>query len=429
MKKALGTGILVLGAFFVATPTYATTTAYFTSSSNSDIYVSNPSDTGSFYGCLFIGTSPTALNSLPFNSGGTAGFVVVGSSTNIISQYTPLDAPYSTPLLTYLNANPGDYTMLGASGGSGSCLGDVLLNSTVEGTFYWNNGYTPTPNGDGDFSTHIIRITSPAAYSTTTSPIPIGFDIYAASTSPPMGYDITFVNTLTFVSTSTSGWLVDSGFSSADYDSVFHVATSTPLSGDGTWKMTISLWTGGNGGPDPDPAGTQYTYFGHALTSWFGLNFNDNTQRVFFPDLATFQGYASSSCAINFLGSFSLSDCMGYLFYPAPNTLLAYPSLYLTIQEKIPFSYFFSIANTWSSLAASTTANTPTYSFALHDLGIGSSSPMGNILPNFNGLSSTTVGTYLSPTLLALFKALATAAIYLALAADVFFTTRTIFKL
>jgi len=282
--------------------------------------------------------------------------------------------------------------------------------------------------GDGDLSTHIIRITSPAAYSTTTSPIPIGFDIYTSSTSPPMGYDILFVNSLTFTSYSASGWLVDTGFSSNDYDGVFHVSTSTPLVGDGTWKMTISLWTGGFGGPNPDPVGTQYSYFGHAVTSWFGLNYNDNTQHVLFPPYATFTGYASTSCAINFLGSFSLSDCMGYLFYPGQDSLTAYPSLYATIQEKLPFSYFFSIANVWSSLSASSTENSPTYSLNLRNLGIGSTTPLGNLMPNFDGLSSSTVETYLTPGLLDLLKALAAAALILALFADIFFTVRNMMR-
>jgi len=286
---------------------------------------------------------------------------------------------------------------------------------------FWNNTDTNT-------STHIIRIVSPPLYSTTTSPIPIEFDIFAASSSPPMGYDITFVNSLTFESHFVSGWLVDTGFSSSNYNTVYRVSTSTPLSGDGTWKMTIALWSGGNGGPEPDPTGTEYRYFGTAPTSWFGLNFNDNVSHVVFPPYATFLGYASTSCDLNFSGTFSVSGCAGYLFYPSQDTLNAYPSLYAQIQEKLPFSYLFSIANTWEALVASTTANLPTYAYNLHDLGIGSTSPIGNLMPNFNGLSSTTVGYYLNPTLLALLKALASAALILGLFADIFFTVRNMMR-
>lgn len=282
------------------------------------------------------------------------------------------------------------------------------------------------PDGDGNLSTHIIRITSPVAYSTTTSPVPIGFDIYTSSTSPPMGYDITFTNTLTYESRIVSGWLVDSGFNSGNYDATFHVSTSTALTGDGTWKVTIALWTGGNGGPEPDPAGTQYLYFGTPLTTWFGLNYNDNAQHVVFPP-AVFS-YSSTSCALDFSGTFSVDGCAGYLFYPTVETLQAYPTLYTSMQEKIPFSYFFSVVNTWQSLQASTTQNLPTYAYDLHDLGIGSTSPMGNILPNFVGLSSSTVSTYLSPNIMALLKAIASAALILALFADIFFTVRNMIK-
>jgi len=420
MKKALGTLSVVLGAFFIAVPAFASVTATFTSAGNTDIYVSNPVNTGSFYGCLFTGTTATTSSVLPFNSGGTAGFVVVGSSTNIITQYSPLDAPISSSLLTYLNSNPGYYTMLGASGGSGSCLGDVLVNTTVEGTFYWNGGFTPAPAGDGDLTTHIIRITSPPAYATTTSPIPIGFDIYTSSSSPPMGYDISFRNTLTFETQSVSGWLVDSGYNSTYYGTTFHVATSSPLTGDGTWSMTVSLWSGGNGGPDPDPQGTEYRYFGRAVTSWFGLNFNDNAQHVNFPSFVNVS-YASTSCAISFSGSFSLSDCVGYLMHPTENVFLSYSNVGSTLSAKFPFAYFSSIANTWTSLQASSTQNAPDWELSLHDLGIGSSTAIGNILPNVTIFSTSTVERYMPSGTLNFMKGLISLALILTLFADLFY--------
>jgi len=351
--------------------------------------------------------------------------IKVGTSTENgdiqIDGFTPLACTVSS--LTYNSSimHVGETTYLSFYTGTSTNFVSYIALTTDGSTI---TALQPTENT----ATRIIEIVSPAAYSTTSSPVPISFDIYSNSASPPVGYTITFVNSLNFKSTSTSGWLVDSGFSSDFYNTVFRVSTSAPLTGDGTWKMSIALWSGGNGGPEPDPVGTQYVYFGPSLTTWFGLNFNDNTQHVLFPEYATFQGYASTSCALNFSGTFSVSECAAYLFYPSPDTLSAYPSLYALIQEKIPFSYLFSVANTWQGLVASTTLNSPTYSLNLRNLGIGSTTPMGNLLPNFDGFSSTTVQTYLTPGLLALLKALASAALWLALFADIFFTVRNMMK-
>jgi len=116
------------------------------------------------------------------------------------------------------------------------------------------------------------------------------------------------------------------------------------------------------------------------------------------------------------------------MLYPSQATYEAYASLGDTIKGKLPFSYFFAMTNTWSSLQASTTANLPNYNLNLHDLGIGSTTVMGNFLPNFDAFSSSTVSHYLSPSLLGALKGLASIALIAGLFTDIFFTVKRLPK-
>lgn len=141
-------------------------------------------------------------------------------------------------------------------------------------------------------------------------------------------------------------------------------------------------------------------------------------------------------CGSNFATSTSFLDSIGssvsggicrafaFLFVPNSSSLAGFASIQTVAQQKIPFSYFYSMKATWLSLVASSTANAPTYSFQLHDIGLGSTTPMGNILPNFVGFSSSTVTSYFPAGLFDVFKALASLAIILGLFADIFFTVK-----
>jgi len=80
-----------------------------------------------------------------------------------------------------------------------------------------------------------------------------------------------------------------------------------------------------------------------------------------------------------------------YLFVPNPNTVQPLVELPSTLALKFPFSWVYGIQTTIGSLSASTTANFTSLSIGLGDLGIGSTTPMGNILPNFDAFSTTTL--------------------------------------
>lgn len=121
-----------------------------------------------------------------------------------------------------------------------------------------------------------------------------------------------------------------------------------------------------------------------------------------------------------------LCIAFSFLFVPAPDTLGQFSNLRDEIGNKFPFAYVAGVTDTWETLTASTTLNSPEISYNLNDLGIGSTTSLGNILPNVVVFSSSTVGTYLSPTLLSLLKFLAGLAILLTLIADIFFTSRNL---
>jgi len=126
--------------------------------------------------------------------------------------------------------------------------------------------------------------------------------------------------------------------------------------------------------------------------------------------------------------AFAEAICVGFsfLFVPAPVTIGQYSNLSPTLQSKFPFSYVVSAVSTWNSLVGSSTANAPKYQYQLGDLGLGSTTPMGNLLPNIDVLSSTTVQSMFPPGMFAALKALASFAIILTLIADIFFTSRNL---
>jgi len=139
--------------------------------------------------------------------------------------------------------------------------------------------------------------------------------------------------------------------------------------------------------------------------------------------LAALQGQCSTSGNI-FAEAFCIAGA--FLFVPDPTLLNKWSQLPDSIQLRFPFSWIASIMSTWQALAASSTDNSPSLSYNLRDLGIGSTTPMGNILPNTVVFSTSTVETYLSPGILSALKTLAGVAILLVFVADVFFTSRNL---
>jgi len=117
-----------------------------------------------------------------------------------------------------------------------------------------------------------------------------------------------------------------------------------------------------------------------------------------------------------------------FLIVPTTGSLNQFSLLASTTQDRFPFAYVASVASTWTALTASTTANSPTFTYNLADLTLGSTTPMGNILPNITVLSSTTVQSYFPAGTFSALKALAGIAIILVLIGDIFFSTKRMMK-
>jgi len=117
-----------------------------------------------------------------------------------------------------------------------------------------------------------------------------------------------------------------------------------------------------------------------------------------------------------------------YLIIPSSDSLNQFATLASSTKNRFPFSYFNSVFTVWNSLTASSTLNSPTFAYDLADLGLGSTTPMGNILPNLTVLSSTTVQSYFPSGTFSLLKALAGIAIILVLIGDIFFSTKRMMK-
>jgi hypothetical protein len=97
-------------------------------------------------------------------------------------------------------------------------------------------------------------------------------------------------------------------------------------------------------------------------------------------------------------------------------------------RERIPFSYVSGVANTWSSLTASSSANAPTYVLNFHDLGLGSTTAIGDFIPNVTVFSSSTVEHFFPTGTFEALKTLAGIAIVLGLFLDIFFTARNMIR-
>jgi len=307
---------------------------------------------------------------------------------------------------------------------SGNTLVDLKADSANTHIFTTlASAGTLPPDGDGNTTTHVIAITTPTLYATTTTPTTLKFSIYNNSTNQAQGYVVEYQNINTFADTKQYGWLVDSGFSvPVDLNVPYLVSTTTPSLPGGQYKVSVTL-TSGNAtelAPTPtNPSG----FFNPATVSYFGVGSSGSF--ILTPTFtSTSFGYASTSCAISFSGGFSLSDCLGYIFLPSQNAFTSYTSLPTQLSSKFPFSYISSMQGTWSSLAASSTENAPVYNFNFHDVGIGSTTALGNVLPNTQAFGASTTEAYFPAGTFNTLKALIAAIVWLSFGVDAFFTVR-----
>jgi len=113
-----------------------------------------------------------------------------------------------------------------------------------------------------------------------------------------------------------------------------------------------------------------------------------------------------------------------YLFIPDPGILNNYAQLPTLMQTKFPFSWVAQVKEAISARTAGASGQMTAFSFNLANLGIGSSTPIGNVLPNYVGFSSTTVTQYIGLSAWNAGQALIAAALWLALGLDIYYTVR-----
>lgn len=117
-----------------------------------------------------------------------------------------------------------------------------------------------------------------------------------------------------------------------------------------------------------------------------------------------------------------------FLTIPSQESLDAFPALASSTAGRFPFSYIKNVVSVWGSLTASTTANSPTFTYNLANLGLGSTTAMGNILPNATVFSSSTVQAYFPSGAFTALKALASIAIILVLIGHIYTRSRDLLK-
>jgi len=423
MKKALLLGLFVFaGAFFNTQHVFAMTQGTWSFDVSGHVTsMSEPTNTG-VYGYAFLATS-TIPNSgtFPLCTGGSSGSGSNFDTGNIVNPSVDL----------FTQGGLGE-TNCAAAGTYYMFLTDGTFNVITD---YWvltYDGVNPTPSnpppdeGDHPELTGVIRYNSPEVYATTTSPYVLDFDgLVNANASTTDGYKITY--------TSDNGCIrTRYGLLPSYTPGVpFNYSTTTATLQDfceGALRMTIEF---GGGTQDTIQYGTPWYGSGYALGIVFAYNVSEYESSLNYSYTPPpFGGYASTSCALSLNpfaeSNFQVADCAGYLFVPQSNQFSAYTSFKDTLMLKFPFSYFASAKGTWDSLQAGSANASPTYSFALHDAGIGSTTAIGNFLPNATVFSASTTKQYFPGNTFDLLKALAAIAIWLTFIGYVFFHTRDI---
>jgi len=132
-------------------------------------------------------------------------------------------------------------------------------------------------------------------------------------------------------------------------------------------------------------------------------------------------GYSSTSCTppnsiLDVGGGVSYAFC--FMFVPAQSVIDQYTNIYDLLSTKFPFAYLTSINTAIGSSTADTGA-LPTLTFSV---------PIGNATSTYGILSTSTVGAYISPTNLALFRTLMEISLWIGFAYMIFFSVKNLVR-
>jgi len=126
---------------------------------------------------------------------------------------------------------------------------------------------------------------------------------------------------------------------------------------------------------------------------------------------------------------FSRGICVAvsYLFIPSPQTLNQFTSLASTSAEKFPISWFYGVRTAVSSAQATSSSNMSDISFNLGSLGYGSTTPIGNVLPNISVFSTSTITQFMPTGVWSAIQAFMAAALWVGLMAYIWYSSRNLF--
>lgn len=207
---------------------------------------------------------------------------------------------------------------------------------------------------------HTIEITSPVLFATTTSPTTFNFsyeigsnewEFGTASTTVPIGYRIVAHDT-------HSNTRVAYGTLTATNTGYHTMTTSAVPFTPGTWYVEITL---GNWYENiPENAIDSIFPYTKAST-YFGIDFNDNIQTVVAYEAPQQSSYDPASCSVNFLGTFDLIQCLGYLIVPTTGSTSPITQIKnLTLANSFPFAYAYQVGTIRESLYNATSTGSTT---------------------------------------------------------------------
>jgi len=124
--------------------------------------------------------------------------------------------------------------------------------------------------------------------------------------------------------------------------------------------------------------------------------------------------------------SYGICVAFSYLFLPSPQVLNEWGTLASTSAQHFPISWFYEVRDAFSGITASSSTMTE-FEFSMHDLGLGSTTAIGNVLPDATIFSTSTITHFMPAGVWVAIQALMAAALWLGLAADIWFTSRNLF--
>jgi len=165
---------------------------------------------------------------------------------------------------------------------------------------------------------YITQINTPSSFSTVTSPVTVDFNYRIISGNTFDSYTFTATNIFDGRVYQIQGALP------ATTTTINNATTSLTIPDNGTYKLSGYLF--------------QKTNISNTSVTNSDVTFLIGAAGYTYQELQnSYQTFASTSCNINFLGSFNAGDCFGLIFTPSSTTLAKFSTL--SLNGKIPFSY------------------------------------------------------------------------------------------